>query len=120
MSLTLIILIKTLALGHPAHRSPYFGIEAMLTTEPWKVFFNPAGCSWFNSAETLIGIVKSQVQKAFALCPHDISQVDAYHEFLHEQLQLIASKYSRSNIMHSCVPELQKAIKQYQNQSSNQ
>ena len=89
------------------------GVEATITSAPWKVWFAPKGSSYYNAAETLISVTKAQISKAFALLDRDITTVAEFYQLVEDELEKVSDKYTPSNLIHSIVPELQQEITRY-------
>ena len=111
--------LLTYILGHSAHTAIVHGVEATITSAPWKVFFNPKGSSWYNAAETLISVTKAQISKSFALKEQDITTKQEFTDLVEEELEKVSDKYTPSRLIHSIVPELQQEITRYQKRYLN-
>ena len=97
-------------IGATSHRCKENNIEQIVRTPPIRVFFNPPGCSFYNSAETVIGILKQSISKAFALRTVDFKSESQIRSFIWTELQKVKRKLRNSRVMYDCVPELLKGL----------
>ena len=99
-----------LHLGASSHRCKENGIEQLIRSHPIRVLFNPPATSQFNSAETVISIVKAHVAKALATHPTPVTTEIQMRSFLWAELQKVRRKLQGSRVMYSILPELIKAL----------
>ena len=96
--------------GATSHRCKENNIEQIVRSPPIRVFFNPPGCSFYNSAETVISILKQSISKAFALRTADFASESQIRSFIWAELQKVKRQLRDSRVMYSCVPELLKGL----------
>ena len=113
LSLGLVFLLYSplsLSVGATSHRCRENNVESIVRSHPYRVFFNPPGCSWFNASETVIAIVKQHIAKAFATHTGDLKTEVEVRKFIWDELQKVRKKLKGSRVMYSIVPELTRAL----------
>ena len=85
-------------------------VETIVRTHPFKPLYLPPGASWFNSAEWINAILKSHMQKAFALRKSDPKMEYEVRSFIWDELEKVRVKLKGSRVMYAIIPELTRAL----------